>query len=261
MYLEYDIFRPSPYDADLDPKITLSYIKELDEIYSEKKEEKGVYKDTVKRLAELPNLSSCHGDTFLKFDLLDSLNLNRNIYAYLRNQRATMSKRCDKELWQEFAIAVNNLDNHVRESVSQLGFHVASPLQTDEITERPLFSRKGLIQGIDKFFAEISKNYAKRELFSKGELGSLYEAYVIGPCRGLTHEFEKIARFYARNYLDKRTLRECAYVPRKWTYLFEICSAVSSDTEKIEEILYKLALKKHERPKAYVFEILDEIGL
>lgn len=256
--LEWAIFQPSSFAKPLEPKQTLAAIQELEHIHSSS-QEGGIYKEIVEKLAELPSTVSCDDDAFLKFDLLEDLGYNENIRSYIRDQRITMSRQCDKKLWQDFSEIIHKMDDYVRESIYRLGTYVAKPYNSNEITSRPLFFQNTLIKGIDELLADISSKYRNRELLTREELDSLYKSSVLGPCRGLSLEFDRMARFYSRNYLDKGTLKECEDLTKRWTYFSEICSAVSADSDRIADTLFKLVVEKNAKPHSYVYKILEEI--
>lgn len=256
--LEWAIFQPSSSAKPLDPKQTLAAIQELHQIHSSS-EEGAIYKDVVEKLAELPEIASCDEDAFLKFNLLEDLEYNENIRSYIRDQRIVMSRQCDKKSGQEFSDIIHKMDDYVRESIYSLGTHVAKPYNSNEITLRPLFFRNTLIKGIDEFLAEVSSKYRNRELLSREELDYLYKSSVLVPCRGLSSEFDRMARFYSRNYLDRGTLKECEDLTKTWTYFSEICSTVSGDSDRIADTLSKLVVKKNAKLDSYVYKILEEI--
>lgn len=250
-----------PYCDPMEPEYACKLIKELNRYYS-KNDGFNVHREHVKKLAELPNLTGCDDETFLKLDLLSSPSRSRvlkNVDFYLIDQRIKIAKRCDDELQYDFTRKFYKTDREMRESLEQLANYAGLETSLDHMNYRPLFTKSELLEGIYEVLALKSRKISRREVLAREELKSFFDPYILGACGITTLEFDRMSRFYIRNYLEKGTLKYCNDSSKKWVFIAEMCSTIMANEVEILDSILKVVERYHDAPESYLYEIVNEI--
>lgn len=243
----------------MDPGEVHEWIKELNKYYSEN-DEPNIHREYVEKLVELPYLTGCDEDTFLKFySLLSQLDNKefRNIEVYLRDQTIKMAKRCHDELQYEFTREFQAIDGGLREPLERLGDYSGLEISFDQVDDRPLFTKSQLLEGIYRVLEEKSRKIARKEVLTREELKSLLDIHILRACGRLSPDYDQMPLFFIRNYLERGTLK---YSSKKWLFIAELCNTIMADEVEIFESINKTIERYHDSPKANLNDIVNEVS-